>query len=317
MKILDVGDPHLRPTAPARRIDDFVDAQYRKFCLVRDIALKHDAVTIINGDLFDTPESSLSTLVRYIPVLKSFPSPPLVVPGNHDTPGTSLASLHRTAFGVLASAGIIVELGHKPVKVSDTVRVFGHTYMHQDPMPKPIKNKLNILVAHEMVIQDKLWREQEEFELADAYLADNAGWDVIFCGHYHGDFIQKERGTGRYIANPGSLVRIKASFRDMAIDPGVLLYDTETRKLERISLGAPDAKTVFDMKTVEQTKTAKTEAVDEFVAAVIEEKAGDVEMHTFGTLSEVIAAHLADEQTTKPVADIVRGFFAELDCSRA
>lgn len=311
MNILVVGDPHWRSTAPARRIDDFVEAQYRKTCTVRDLANEHEAITVLLGDLFDTDESTNQTIIRYLTLLRTFRFPVLALPGNHDVYGANLETLKRSAYGVLEAAGVIERIDHAPRRLAKGVYIVGHTYMHTDK-PKPVKGAaLNILATHEMVIGEKIWREQEEFELADQYLDQNRGWDMIFAGHFHGDFMQKD-ARGRYICNPGSLVRIKASTRDMAMDPGVLLLDTVTRKIRRISLGAPPAKQVFDFDALQKPKAEDaTVVVDEFVAAVAA-KSDDGELPAFGRLSEAISAGIKETQCRKRVAKIVRRAFEDV-----
>lgn len=310
MNVIVVGDPHWRSTAPARRIDDFVEAQYRKTCTVRDLANKHKATTVLLGDLFDTDESTNQTIIRYLKLLRTFENPVLALPGNHDVYGANLETLRRSAYGVLEAAGAIQRIDHAPHRLEKGVYIIGHTYMHADK-PKPVKGAaLNILATHEMVIGEKIWREQEEYELADQYLDSHRGWDMIFAGHFHGDFMQKD-ARGRYICNPGSLVRIKASTRDMAMDPGVLLLDTVTRKIRRISLGAPPAKDVFDFDALQRPKAADaTAVVDEFVAAVVE-RSDDGDLPAHGALSEVIALRLKETSCRKRVAKIVRRCFEQ------
>lgn len=310
MNVLVVGDPHWRSTAPARRIDDFVEAQYRKTCTVRDLANKHKAVTVLLGDLFDTDASTNQTIIRYMKLLRTFEGPVLALPGNHDVYGANLETLKRSAYGVLEAAGVIERIDHAPRRLAKGVYIVGHTYMHADK-PKPVRGAaLNILATHEMVIGEKIWREQEEYELADQYLDAHRGWDMIFAGHFHGDFMQKD-ARGRYICNPGSLVRIKASTRDMAMDPGVLLLDTATRKIRRISLGAAPAKKVFDFDALQRPKGEDaTVVVDEFVAAVAERSDGG-ELPAFGALSEAVTAGIKRTRARKRVAKIVRRCFEE------
>lgn len=241
MKFVLVGDAHLRDTAPSRRIDDFVKAQESKLRAAFSIGLENEAPIIMTGDVFDTHDAALSTLVKYLPIFQEYPYGIYSPPGNHDLYGASLDTVDRTAFGVAVASKAITLLSHDPVIVGDFA-LFGHSYMHTGS-PTPLEGYRNILVTHEMVLMDKLWREQEDFVFADDYLRKSSGWELIVCGHYHYSFV-KERGS-RKIVNPGALVRIKASKGDMSLKPGVFVYDVDSKGLKRILFGVEPSSKVF------------------------------------------------------------------------
>ena len=164
--------------------------------------------------------------MKYLPLFTSFKHGFYVVPGNHDVYGATLSTVNRSALGVMAASGAITLLGKDATIINDTVAVVGKTYM-DNISPVPTKDKFNILVSHAMIIQEKIWREQEDFTLVEDYVTSCNGWDLILCGHYHYRFIHQE---GRQVViNPGAMTRIKASKGDMALLPGVYLFDTDTR----------------------------------------------------------------------------------------
>lgn len=241
MKFVLIGDAHLRDTAPSRRVDDFVAAQELKLRSAFSIGLKNKAPIIMTGDIFDSHDAALGTLVKYLPIFQSYPYGVYSPPGNHDLYGASLSTVSRSALGVAVASNAVNLLSHEPLILGDFA-LFGHSYMHEGK-PNPLKDYRNILVTHEMVLMDKLWKEQEDFVFADDYLRKSSGWELIVCGHYHYSFI-KERGS-RKIINPGALVRIKASKGDMALKPGVVVYDTDTKGAKRISFDVAPASEVF------------------------------------------------------------------------
>jgi len=319
VKLLAVGDTHFMGTPPRSRTDDFLKVQLRKFRDVLDLAEKHNALLICMGDVFNkvgVPLDVVNTIMRMLlkhrrtprqfkPGGEGWRAPMVSPPGNHDLPGAELAAIRRTPFGLLVAAGAIRELTHEPYGPIDGVYIFGHTYMHGEELPEPIAGALNVLVTHDMVIQEELWREQpdDEYELSTTYLENHPGFDLILCGHYHGDFMQRD--GDRYIANPGALVRIKASKRDMAMEPGVLLYDTETRRMRRIVIEHEPSEQIMDVSKAE-TKADVSPVVGELVQAI--QTAGG-NMPPVRKLSEVIVAHLKTTSCRKSVAKIVRGFF--------
>jgi DNA repair exonuclease SbcCD nuclease subunit len=241
VKFVLIGDAHLRDTAPSRRVDDFVAAQEYKLKTAFSIGLENEAPIIMTGDVFDSHDAALGTLVKYLPIFQSYPYGVYSPPGNHDLYGASLSTVGRSALGVAVASNAITLLSHDPVMVGDFA-LFGHSYMHKGK-PEPLDGPRNILVTHEMVLMDKLWKEQEDFLFADDYLRKSLGWELIVCGHYHYSFI-KERGS-RKIINPGALVRIKASKGDMDLKPGVVVYDTETKSAKRISFDVQPSSEVF------------------------------------------------------------------------
>lgn len=241
MKFVLIGDAHLRNTSPSRRIDNFVEAQEVKLRSAFSIGLENKAPILMTGDVFDSHDAALGTLVKYLPIFQDYPYGIYSPPGNHDIYGASLSTINRSAFGVAVASRSITQLGHEPVILGDFA-LFGHSYMHEGT-PNPSPSHRNILVTHEMILMDKLWREQEEFVFADDYLRKKSGWELIVCGHYHYFFI-KERGS-RKIVNPGALVRIKASKGDMALTPGVLIYDGLSKSIERVTFDVLPSEKVF------------------------------------------------------------------------
>lgn len=313
MKLLLTGDWHLRSTTPAKRRDDFRATQRRKVERVLEIGREHQAPILQTGDIFDSEHPGLSTVNEYLELLKTYPHGFYSVPGNHDIYGADLGTLHRTAFQTLVAGGAVRVLDHKPqyLDLAGDKLAVGHTYMHAERPTVPVQTaaRLKILVTHEMVLVDKLWREQEDFTYAGDYMKQHKGWDLVVCGHYHYQF--SARVGDRVIVNPGALVRIKRSKGDMAMDPSVVLFDTETRALQWISLGAAPAAEVFEPEP-DGTLPVANPDLDSFVKALqpaIEEADG-AELRT-GTLADVAVSVLGEAGVPLPVQALVKRYLAE------
>jgi DNA repair exonuclease SbcCD nuclease subunit len=306
-----MGDAHWRSATPARRKDKFADVQFRKTCQVFDIYEEYDANILINtGDLFDTDGSDWATVNRYTAELNERGITIYCPPGNHDVYGAALSTIDRSAFGNLVANGHVQTLDHEGVCVGDAT-LYGTSYMHQGK-PKPVVGgQKNILVAHEMILENKIWREQEDFTFAHSYLTLNRGWDIILCGHYHYSFLV--RVGDRIIANPGALVRIKASKGDMELKPGVLIIDTDTLEVERVELDYAPVEEVFDL-TRRPEKVEPTAKFTEFLSSINLDLDldGDGEDLQHAALSEVTAAELEKAGVSEGAAALVHHYIGEV-----
>jgi DNA repair exonuclease SbcCD nuclease subunit len=307
-KLLLTGDWHLRRTNPARRCDDFRATQVRKVEEVFDIAKRYEVDAVIcPGDLFDTSGSDLETINFYLDLFRTKGWLLYATPGNHDVYGASLNTLGRSAFWTMVAGGVVIPLSHEPV-VLGAMSIVGHTYMHGGPVPTPPKGSgFKILVTHEMIVENKIWREQEEFVYSYQYLSLNSNWDLILCGHYHGAFVSVM--GDRVIVNPGALVRIKASKADMALRPGVVVFDTVDRKCEWVHLKAEPAEKVCAVDEKGEIPEPNP-LVNEFIRAITPTEDG---VPRFGSLSEIAAAEIKRANLSERGASLVVEYLAEAE----
>ena len=308
MKLLFVGDMHLRSATPSRRKDDFASSQFSKVSQIFDIANKNDAVIIQTGDIFDTESSDIKTMVRYLPMFLSYGRGVYSAIGNHDVYGASLDTVPRTALGLFASVGAVSLLGHEPVVLDNSkISICGTSYMHAgDPKPSPEADH-NILVVHDMILENKIWKEQDNFTYAYDYAIQHSGWDVILCGHYHYSF---EHRQGKVLViNPGAVVRIKASKGDMALKPSVVLYDTNTRKSEWVMLEHALVEDVFH--PAETTPVAAVNpALEEFVASLTPEVKNEIVQ---GSIVDVTLQVLREVGCRPAVADLIKHYLGKAE----
>lgn len=310
MKLLFVGDMHLRSAQPARRKDDFSEAQYKKVEHIFRVAKHYEAPIIQTGDVFDTETSDLKTMVRYLPMFLNYEHGVYCAIGNHDVYGASITTVPRTALGLFASVGAVRLLGHEPVLIgNDQVAVCGTSYMHEGH-PSPVDGKHNILVSHEMVLVDKIWKEQEHFTYAYDYAIQNSGWDVILCGHYHYSFKQTQGNL--LILNPGAVVRIKASKGDMALVPSVVLYDTVTRKNDWLPLSPVEPSEKVFVPAEAPVVPAVNPDLEDFVASL---SPSVKENMNYGPLSDVVIRVIEDVDCRQEVSDLIKRYLAQVEAS--
>jgi len=319
MRLLLIGDVHLRSTRPAMRKDDFVETQFAKMREIADIFRReHCFAALCTGDLFDRHDPTISLLNRCYDLFDVYEGRFYLPPGNHDLYGSSMTQLENSALYNLVKTGRVTLLDEKGSWEADTdikrfgnnVHIWGTSYFHEKPL-QPLDQEdlylhgvFKILVAHHMVLEDKLWVEQPEdsFDLPQDFVAKHPGFQLILTGHYHYRVDTKVGDTE--VINPGAVVRIKASKGDMALQPSVVVYDTCTREKLWIPLSSA--------KPVDEVFRPKEEAVDQdnpeleaFVQAVMASSADA------GSLDKIVSMVLKQSSCSEEVAKLVREKIAE------
>lgn len=281
--ILYVGDLHARTTTPASRVDDFRAAQRTKLDAIFEISRELRAPIVFTGDLFDRPDPPYALVTELCELfLKHAGAGIYTVPGNHDVYGATLQTLHRSALGVMVAARAVALLQPDLPHTLETpfgysVNLYGSSYMHptqpKAPPLKKLKREWNVLVTHEMVLADRLYREPDEFVTTEDFVAQHRGWDLIVCGHYHYRFCESV-GTCR-ILNPGAVVRIKASKGDMDLVPAIYVWDLEKDTLTTRVLPHAPAQDVFIQGEKTAQSNAQSEAMFTALLSELQTRGGD------------------------------------------
>ncbi|MGM0395544.1 MAG: metallophosphoesterase family protein [Bacillota bacterium] len=234
MRILYFTDTHIKGTNPKNRKDDFAQSLEDKFKeIVSMVKEKEIDFVIHGGDLFDRPDISISVVSRFISILKEIEKPIFIVSGNHDIFGHNQSTIDRTMLGLLKSLDFIRVINrNQPVVIEkDGIKVsltsLPYTY-DVDASPegyilteKPDDVDFSIHVVHGMLL-DKPFVKGIPYTLVDDIYDTKA--DVTLSGHYHAGFktITKE---GKYFVNPGSLVRVTNSMKEIDRIPQVAILD--------------------------------------------------------------------------------------------
>ena len=234
MRILFFTDSHIRGTTPRNRKDDFVDTLEEKFLEIRDIInTNHVDFVLHGGDLFDRPDVSISITARFSRILKEIQAPIYIV--METTAG--ITTHYRTMLGLLSQLDIFTIIDEKDKLILDKdgirVQVTGQPYIYN--MDDSANRKYYILddvdegvnysihIVHGMLL-DKPFVKGVPYTLVEEIKDTKA--DITLAGHYHSGFdnIQIE---GKYFINPGSIVRISNSLREMERRPKVIIIDLE------------------------------------------------------------------------------------------
>jgi len=260
MKILICGDLHLRDTAPSSRVDDFSLAQALKVKFILETSKKYAALVVFPGDVFDSFRISHRLLANYSCLFSSCSYLKFSVYGQHDMRYHSL-DFSNTPLNVMAKSNMVIVLGKSPFRTSNGVDFYGASWGEEIPKIRDEK-KFNVLVIHKMIVSEKIWEGQENFEYAGKFLR-SLKYDLIISGDNHKTIIQEERG-GRFLFNMGSVMRMGIDQIDF--EPSIAIFDTESRTYEKINLPISPGIDVFDMGVVDERK--KNKELESFVSGL-------------------------------------------------
>jgi predicted phosphodiesterase len=251
MRALVVGDVHLCDYTPVKRIDTFLDAQFRKIKKIRDIAEERDVdIVFLLGDVFDKARPEIWLVNKAMDYFRSFPCVVYSLVGNHDLQGCR-DGVPGTALGNLFTAGVVKKLGGDTEILGVSIRAINHTREHTTKLYETATPK--IIFTHNMVTP-----QVAPFEhiFVDDILKISKNC-FIFAGDFHPPFEKFNPITNTRILNPGVLTRTSIAEKD--IDPSVIYFEATPEdlvvKYEKISLGAPKGETIFDVLLHDQIKS--------------------------------------------------------------
>jgi len=260
MKILCIGDCHLRYDTPENRKDDYPNTQMRKFKWCIDLAIKNNVQLIIQaGDLtehFPYRKMPYKTLVTYMRIFDEWISaadrhvniPVITVYGQHDANYHS--DITNTPLAVLEMAGL-VKVPNPSIDIDD-VCVCGMNYW-ADKTPKPSAHATySILVCHKMVSDSDYWHGHVEYINAKAMLEGLQQFDLIITGDNHKTFTVQS--NHRWLINPGSLTRIKTDQFDHK--PAVFIVE-HTGEVTKYHVPIQSPEEVLDVTAKQKSKESE------------------------------------------------------------
>ena len=328
MKLLFTGDWHLRGNNPRNRIDDYPTAAVEKLQEVFRIAENNDADFILMpGDVWDRPEVSIAVLLSYADVLKASPVPLYATVGNHDIYGYNTASYSRSSLkllemlvpqlNVITDSGVATNLskaagksGKYPVYLTATpysrlMDIDGYGYSPDVELGNDV---VKVHVAHGMLLDHKPPFDR----YSDLYKVPTTA-DIVLTGHDHLGYGVYNRADGVTFCNPGSLLRISASVREIERTVQVALISINTvtaaRTVDLIPLQcAKSGDEVLDRSTIEEAKERQY-AMDAFSTLIQGHTGGRVLMD----VNQIIETIAAEEHVD---ADVVQAALAVIDQQR-
>lgn len=248
MKILFFTDTHIRGTTPKNRKDDLFDTLEKKINEIVEISNSNNVDFVLHGgDLFDRPDVSVSIVSRFVTILNKFKAPIYIISGNHDVYGHNPQTIYRTMLGLFNAMGIIHLIDEGEViflkKDNITVQLTGQPYTYSiDEKININKYKVekidkrvdfSIHMVHGMLL-DRPFIKGIPYTLIDDIKDTKA--DITLAGHYHSGF-GIIKSDDKYFVNPGSIIRITNSLREIERIPQVVMITLEDNiKIELIPL---------------------------------------------------------------------------------
>jgi DNA repair exonuclease SbcCD nuclease subunit len=265
MRILYFTDTHIRGNNPKNRKDDFVKTLEDKLIeIVQLISDNNIDYVIHGGDLFDRPDISVSVVSRFAKILMEIKVPFYIVSGNHDIFGHNPLTVGRTMLGLLNDLGFIniIKDNEKIILTKDNIKLqlTGQSYIYDIDnsidkdryIVKEIDEGVNysIHVVHGMLL-DKPFVKGIPYTLLEDIKETKA--NITLSGHYHAGF-KTTIIDDKYFINPGSIVRITNSLREIERIPQVVVLTLNDKiDIEYIPLkSAQQGDLVLDRSEIEK-----------------------------------------------------------------
>lgn len=310
MKLLCVGDWHLRIRCPVNRKGNFYEDQIQKLEFIFDTAVENDCRAILqSGDLGDSPSWSDFLKQKIITLFRQYDIMVLTVLGQHDLKYHSLQSIDRVSIKVLESAGVILVLrddlapyGISDVLSEEDIKVYGASFGGEIPKVKN-KDSLNILVIHKMIIEgpaDKVWFGQRDYADAKTFLRKHEDFDLIVSGDNHQGFVISQ--GKRHLVNCGALMRAEASKEMWDHKPFIVIYDTESREIEKVEIPIKPPEEVLNREKIEEAQE-RNEKLEAFVAGLSEEYS--IELDFRKNLDEFLMANEVEEGVKNILGEVL------------
>jgi DNA repair exonuclease SbcCD nuclease subunit len=255
MIILCTGDWHIRANRPENRIDNYKKSLFKKL----EWILNQEFTVLQPGDFFDSPMAPYSLTLETTQFLKTFCYTPIyTVFGQHDL--RYHTSKENSPLALLNEVEQVEVIGIKNIM---DISIYGCSWGEE--IPKITTNsRINILLIHKMIVDEKLWAEQEGHTWANHILANN-NFDLIVSGDNHKSFIV-EWGD-KILVNCGSLMRSRIDQKDHK--PMIVTYDTDTKEVEYQYIPVKPIEEVMDLKEKEKERNEELEA---FVKGLSQQK---------------------------------------------
>ena len=259
MKILACGDQHWTTRKPKNRIDDYYNTILGK--LKQEIIIAHDhgcCYMVLPGDLFDNFKENHLITQDIIKLLKTYNGMVLCVAGQHDQQFHN-PDLRGTALGTLIAADSVTLLNDIPfIDKVNRIAFYGSSWKYD--IPEIITPDLtNVLVIHKMIVNEKLWAEQEGHTWANHILIKNK-FDFIISGDNHNQFTASM--GKKHLINMGSMMR--STIAQIDHHPAVAVCDIDKNTFEIVKLDIAPAYEIMCVEKAEKEKEKKLQ-LDAFI----------------------------------------------------
>lgn len=238
MKFILLSDFHITSKQPRSRIGNIIKDFKAKLRFIFKMAEDNNADILQAGDLFNSPRD-ISALYEFLKVRSKFSKIKIYsIFGQHDSYFRNQRVLNN--LSILEKANQIILLKNKPIQINN-INLYGCNW--GDDIPKPEKDKFNILVIHKS-INDKPLFPGHEYTNAISFLKNNE-FNLILTGDIHQKFIKSK--YERIIVNTGPILRREFNEYNLSHKPQMFLFDTrEPNCIETIYI--PHNEAPFDSR---------------------------------------------------------------------
>jgi DNA repair exonuclease SbcCD nuclease subunit len=210
------ADWHLREDIPECYLGDYWQDQWAAVDFIKDLQLKYNCPVVCAGDLFDHWKPS-PNLIRE--AIIHMPKQFYTIYGQHDLPQHNLQLADKCGINVL--------------KADKTLTVLPECHWDQTPKEGSLylpNFNCHILVWHIMNYTGKEPWPGAPIPMAAKLLRQYPQFPLIITGDNHKTF--HEDHEGRWLINPGSLMRMKADQVDHK--PCVYLWFAEDNSIQQV-----------------------------------------------------------------------------------
>lgn len=223
--ILLASDIHIRSTIPISRKDpDFIETMWSKLSFMFQVGHELDVPVVIAGDLGNTSIWGDKFLNTFWNIWNYSPVELYIIPGQHDLLHHNLKSIDETAFGILSKMKKSIHnskkykihiIKKKCLKIirtkHQTINIhfvpYGENKSFRIRDKHLFNDESNMLVFHDMVVNNKLDYKEQKTSFADKILNKYKNMTLIVTGDNHVPFVHGNKG--RHLINCGSMMRTK------------------------------------------------------------------------------------------------------------
>ncbi len=281
MKLLLIGDVHIRTNTPRSRTDNIVEVLRYKFKQLTEIVNDKSVEAVIcTGDIFDIAKTNNESLLLAKELFDGLGVPVYTIIGNHDMIGNSIKNHEMSSLNILEMIAYdfnIINMGNNILKdeVQLIPRHYGDKSYSTSINGLVIDNVYKLLVSHTMVVDAPTMFEsvstKEVFDETDA--------DFVLVGHNHKKFYQRWVNKDMkdcVVYNPGALLRLTIAEGDYNREVEVGLLDTCTNNLERLILNSNNS---FKIDEIEEMTEVISRTLTSFM---------DVQMSNIRTVEDIL-----------------------------
>lgn len=264
MRALLTGDLHLSNKCPENRKDNYEQTVLNKLTSIFSTASTNNCDCVLQpGDFSDSPNLSYDFFVKVVSIIKTFNLPIFTCWGQHDLRYRTKENTFLAALKEACSTLYLVP-NNSPLGFMG-VDIYGSSF--DEEIPEIIdKDKFSVLLTHRMIVNEKLWEGQTNFQFANSFLRTNK-FNLIVSGDNHAAFSYKI--GNRHLFNLGATLR--SAINQIEHKPTTVLFDTSINSFEYIPIPIEPAENVFKMEKFERTFEVNKE-LNTFISGLSEHK---------------------------------------------